>query len=57
MNLQARAKFTILNEYQDQWPAKDFATMYLKNKVGGDKAKMRARSDVGAAGHTIRGRV
>ena len=53
MNLQARAKFMILNEYQDQWPAKDFATMYLKNKVGGDKAKMRARSDAGTAGHTI----
>ncbi|KAI6017892.1 hypothetical protein EDC04DRAFT_2902428 [Pisolithus marmoratus] len=40
----AQARFPILNEYQDQWPAQDFATMYLKNKVAADKAKMRVRT-------------
>ncbi|KIK18254.1 hypothetical protein PISMIDRAFT_109823 [Pisolithus microcarpus 441] len=40
----AQTRFPILNEYQDQWPAQDFATMYLKNKVATDKAKMRART-------------
>ncbi|KAI5989516.1 hypothetical protein EDD15DRAFT_2167987 [Pisolithus albus] len=40
----ARARFPILNEYQDQWPAQDFAAMYLKNKVGADKAKSRVRT-------------
>ncbi|KIK22683.1 hypothetical protein PISMIDRAFT_64434, partial [Pisolithus microcarpus 441] len=37
----ARARFPVLNDYQDQWPAQDFAAMYLKNKVGADKAKLR----------------
>jgi len=29
--------------------------MYLKNKVGGDKAKVRARTDAGAIRHAIQG--
>ncbi|KAI6030667.1 hypothetical protein F5J12DRAFT_779761 [Pisolithus orientalis] len=32
-------QFPILNHYQDLWPARGFAKMYLKNKVGTDKAK------------------
>ncbi|KAI6001907.1 hypothetical protein EDD15DRAFT_2361268 [Pisolithus albus] len=41
----AREQFPIFGEYVDQWPASDFATMYLKNKVGNDRAKTRARTD------------
>ncbi|KAI6143670.1 hypothetical protein BKA82DRAFT_73621, partial [Pisolithus tinctorius] len=26
-----KEKFVILSNYQDAWPARDFATMYLKN--------------------------
>ncbi|KAI6143246.1 hypothetical protein BKA82DRAFT_4184265 [Pisolithus tinctorius] len=40
----AREQFPILNRYQDSWPARDFAKMYLKNKVGTDKAKARTRN-------------
>ncbi|KAI6039533.1 hypothetical protein EDC04DRAFT_2603096 [Pisolithus marmoratus] len=37
-------QFPILSHYQDSWPARDFAKMYLKNKVGSDKAKMRSKT-------------
>ncbi|KAI6118680.1 hypothetical protein EDD16DRAFT_1707178 [Pisolithus croceorrhizus] len=39
----AREQFPILSRYQDSWPARDFAKMYLKNKVGSDKAKTRSK--------------
>ncbi|KAI6160178.1 hypothetical protein EDD17DRAFT_1761501 [Pisolithus thermaeus] len=42
---QAREQFPILGKYVDLWPAGDFATMYLKNKVGSDRAKTRVRTD------------
>ena len=38
---QASDQYPILNGYQDLWLARDFARMYLKNKVGQDKAKAR----------------
>ncbi|KAI5983198.1 hypothetical protein EDD15DRAFT_2376755 [Pisolithus albus] len=38
-------QFPIFGKYVDLWPASDFATMYLKNKVGSDRAKTRARTD------------
>ncbi|KIK12476.1 hypothetical protein PISMIDRAFT_18721 [Pisolithus microcarpus 441] len=41
----AREQFPILGKYVDLWPAGDFATMYLKNKVGSDRAKTRVRTD------------
>ncbi|KAI5996762.1 hypothetical protein EDC04DRAFT_2612698 [Pisolithus marmoratus] len=37
-------KFPILTHYQDSWPARDFTKMYLKNKVGSDKAKAKMRN-------------
>ncbi|KAI5993394.1 hypothetical protein EDC04DRAFT_2910804 [Pisolithus marmoratus] len=40
----AQEQFPILTCYQDLWPARDFAKMYLKNKVGSDKAKVKMRS-------------
>ncbi|KAI5999078.1 hypothetical protein EDD15DRAFT_2363090 [Pisolithus albus] len=40
----AREQFPILvSRYQDSWPARDFTKMYLKNKVGSDKAKTRSK--------------
>ncbi|KAI6007503.1 hypothetical protein EDC04DRAFT_2611360 [Pisolithus marmoratus] len=39
----AQEQFPILTHYQDSWPARDFAKMYLKNKVGSDKAKRHMR--------------
>ncbi|KAI6045819.1 hypothetical protein EDC04DRAFT_2888393 [Pisolithus marmoratus] len=40
----AQEQFPILTRYQDSWPARDFARMYLKNKVGSDKAKVKTRN-------------
>ncbi|KAI6027252.1 hypothetical protein EDC04DRAFT_2899272 [Pisolithus marmoratus] len=40
----AQEQFPILTHYQDSWPARDFARMYLKNKVGSDKAKVKMRN-------------
>jgi len=37
--IQAQEKFPKLAYYQDSWVTRDFATMYLKNKVGSNKAK------------------
>ncbi|KAI5981966.1 hypothetical protein EDC04DRAFT_2550633, partial [Pisolithus marmoratus] len=36
-----RLTWQSLTTKKDQWPAQDFAVMYLKNKVGADKAKLR----------------
>ncbi|KIK10514.1 hypothetical protein PISMIDRAFT_20328 [Pisolithus microcarpus 441] len=41
----AQEQFPILGKYVDLWPAGDFATMYLKNKVGSDRARTRVRTD------------
>ncbi|KAI6110796.1 hypothetical protein EDD16DRAFT_1710660 [Pisolithus croceorrhizus] len=49
----ARARFPVLNDYQDQWPAQDFAAMYLKNKAGADKAKLRVRTRCTNTSQTI----
>ncbi|KAI6026096.1 hypothetical protein EDC04DRAFT_2606181 [Pisolithus marmoratus] len=38
-------QFPILNKYIDLWPASDFAMMYLKNKVGSDRAKTKVGMD------------
>ena len=37
--IQAQEKFPKLAYYQDSWVTRDFATMYLKNKVGSNKVK------------------
>ncbi|KAI6009712.1 hypothetical protein EDC04DRAFT_2906471 [Pisolithus marmoratus] len=37
-------QFPILTCYQDSWPVRDFAKMYLKNKVGSNKAKVKMRN-------------
>ena len=37
--MQAKEEFPLLGDYQDLWPAWDFAKMYLKNKTAGNKVK------------------